>query len=180
MYMSTSLAHYQLPLFGLGASSSATEIGTDQRSVFLRPITAVGEATELPPSQIVEAADKKTAPMAFEQWLNTVMIYRNAAMRSETAQQQAEADQTGGTDSGSASSQEDSVSGAESGTGSGETAGTDGSSSAGGADNGSDPVAGSGGEVGAGDGSETGGPTGTETGSEDGSDGGGLLGLLFG
>lgn len=90
MISNSSLGHFQLPLFGLQANASATDIGADQRSVFLRPITAVGETTELPAAEVVQPGEKKTAPMAFDKWMDTVLIYRNAALRNEA--RQAEAD----------------------------------------------------------------------------------------
>jgi len=89
MITNSSLGHFQLPLFGLQANASATDIGADQRSVFLRPITAVGETTELPAAEVVQPGEKKTAPMAFDKWMDTVLIYRNAALRSEARQAEA-------------------------------------------------------------------------------------------
>jgi hypothetical protein len=90
MITNSSLGHFQLPLFGLQANASATDIGADQRSVFLRPITAGGETTELPAAEVVQPGEKKTAPMAFDKWMDTVLIYRNAALRNEA--RKAEAD----------------------------------------------------------------------------------------
>lgn len=78
MFMNTSLAHYQLPLFGLNSPALSTEIGANQRSVFLQPITAAGDtATESWPATI-EVKPKDSVPQEYRNWLARITTYREA------------------------------------------------------------------------------------------------------
>ncbi|MFN3274312.1 MAG: hypothetical protein ACK41U_06535 [Paracoccus sp. (in: a-proteobacteria)] len=79
MFMTTTLAHYQLPVFGTGSTALQTEIGADQRSLLLRPITSGAERTELPPGFTVQASEKLTTPMEFKQWMKVLFDYEASA-----------------------------------------------------------------------------------------------------
>lgn len=78
MFMNTSLAHYQLPLFGLNSMALSTEIGASQRSIFLQPITAAGETpTESWPITVeVQQSDKVS--QEYRNWLARVTDYQEA------------------------------------------------------------------------------------------------------
>ncbi len=79
MFMTTTLAHYQLPIFGIGSSALETRIGADQRTVWMRPITAGASQTELLPTSTVQSAERVTPPMAYSQWLKLLSDYETGA-----------------------------------------------------------------------------------------------------
>lgn len=79
MFLNTSLAHYQLPLFGLNSMSLATEIGADQRSIFLRPITAAGEQPSESWPVTVEVKKTDTVPQEYRNWLARITNYQQAS-----------------------------------------------------------------------------------------------------
>lgn len=89
MFMSTTLAHYQLPLFGVVSSALLTEIGADQRSVFMRPITTDGFKTELPQAMVVPGVEKASVPLEFTQWLKSIQEYQAKAELGKRAEAQA-------------------------------------------------------------------------------------------
>lgn len=160
MYMSTSLAHYQLPLFGVNVPALATEIGADQRSILLQPISAAGvTATESWPSTIdVKSTD--LVPLEYRNWLAQLTDYQEATGTSSSG------DETG-------SGSEAAASGGTEATGSSTEAGGE-----------PEPAPDAAQNDGADDGSEPADPPGDgdtsgEAGSG-GSGGGGLLGMLFG
>lgn len=86
MFMNTSLAHYQLPLFGLNSMSLATEIGADQRSIFLRPITSAGEKASETWPITVEVKQSNMVPEEYRNWLARVTNYQRASGGSATPQ----------------------------------------------------------------------------------------------
>ena len=87
MFMTTTLGHYQLPLFGISSSALQTEIGADQRSLFLRPITSAGSMTELAGAEVVAGVEKVTPPMEFRKWMEALYRYENGAQKSGDADQ---------------------------------------------------------------------------------------------
>lgn len=91
MFMTTTLAHYQLPLFGVTSSALQTEIGADQRSLFLRPITAVGSMTELAGAKVVSGVEKPIPPMEFRTWVDSLQRYEKGAQKSGDGSKPAEA-----------------------------------------------------------------------------------------
>ncbi|WP_394225212.1 hypothetical protein [Paracoccus marcusii] len=84
MFMTTTLAHYQLPIFGIGSSALETRIGADQRTVWMRPITAGASQTELLPASTVQSAEHVTPPMAYAQWLKMLWAYEDGAKAAQT------------------------------------------------------------------------------------------------
>lgn len=79
MFMTTTLAHYQLPVSGMAATALQTEIGADHRSLLMRPVTSGAERTELPPAFTVQATEKLTTPMEFRQWMKVLFDYEASA-----------------------------------------------------------------------------------------------------
>jgi hypothetical protein len=84
MFMTTTLAHYQLPIFGIGSSALETRIGADQRTVWMRPITAGASQTELLPASTVQSAERVTPPIAYAQWLKMLWAYEDGAKAAQT------------------------------------------------------------------------------------------------
>lgn len=107
MFMTTTLAHYQLPLFGAASSALQTEIGADQRSLFLRPITSVGSMTELAGAEVVPGVEKTTPPMEFRKWMESLKRYEDGAQKSGEGANPAEADPAAIPAAGSAGAQDD-------------------------------------------------------------------------
>lgn len=83
MFMTTSLGQYQLTLFGTTSTAPATGIGADDRSVFLRPITAAGEAASETSPNTVEVqpatVEAQTEEPGYGDWLTRLAEYRGAA-----------------------------------------------------------------------------------------------------
>lgn len=79
MFMTTTLAHYQLPVFGTASTALQTQIGADQRSLLLRPVTSGAARTELPAAITVQASEKLTTPMEFRQWMKVLFDYEASA-----------------------------------------------------------------------------------------------------
>ncbi|MFN3526380.1 MAG: hypothetical protein ACK4YU_09845 [Paracoccus sp. (in: a-proteobacteria)] len=91
MFMTTTLAHYQLPVFGTGSTALQTEIGADQRSLLLRPVTQGAERTELPTANTVQASEKLTTPMEFKQWMKVLLNYEATANARTSAEAEPQA-----------------------------------------------------------------------------------------
>lgn len=87
MFMTTTLAHYQLPVFGVASTALNTEIGADQRSLLMRPVTPGAVQTELPPSVTIQSVEKVTPPMEFKQWLKALTDYTASANRATESTQ---------------------------------------------------------------------------------------------
>ena len=76
MFTTTSLGQYQLTLFGVTSTTAATEIGANQQSLFLRPITASGAAAnETSP----KAAEVQPEAPSYDDWYSRMAEYRSAA-----------------------------------------------------------------------------------------------------
>lgn len=86
MFMTTTLAHYQLPIFGNSSTALQTTIGADQRALWLRPVTPGAAMTERPPATTVQAAERVTPPMAYKQWLKLLSAYEDQAKAEPVAQ----------------------------------------------------------------------------------------------
>lgn len=155
MFMNTSLAHYQLPLFGLTTPTLATEIGADQRSVFLRPITAAGAQPTTSWPATVAVQDTDLVPKEYRNWLAQVTNYKDA---------------TGGSASSSTPTDDDTAEGGEA-----EAAADSGASSDTGGAGGTQAAAGNGGT----NNSQNGTSSSANSGSGNGSSGG-LVGWLLG
>lgn len=85
MLVNTSLAHYQLPLFGLQGPSSIVDIGSDQRSVFLQPITTAGQLRPDSWPATVEIDKVELPPQEYRSWLSKLSAFQEAASRSSAA-----------------------------------------------------------------------------------------------
>ncbi len=86
MFMHTSLAQHQLALFGVKIPALATEIGADQRSIFLRPISAPGETqTGLPPNSVILDRVAGTGT-DYGAWSARTKAYHDAAEAGSTSQ----------------------------------------------------------------------------------------------
>ena len=84
MFMTTTLAHYQVPIFGIGSSALETRIGADQRAVWMRPISSGAAQTEMLPAMTVRSAERVTPPLAYFQWLKMLSDYETQARRTQT------------------------------------------------------------------------------------------------
>ncbi|MGP9805786.1 hypothetical protein [Paracoccus sp. NSM] len=107
MFMTTTLAHYQFPLFGAASSALQTEIGADQRSLFLRPITSVGSMTELAGAEVVPGVEKTTPPMEFRKWMESLQRYEDGARKPADWHQPADAATAATPADGQADAQDD-------------------------------------------------------------------------
>lgn len=74
MFTTTSLGQHQLSLFGISPTASATESGENQRSLFLQPITAAGDAIASD-----DDTPKTTTPLKYSDWLAQTTGYSKAA-----------------------------------------------------------------------------------------------------
>lgn len=83
MFMTTTLAHYQLPLFGIASPALQTEIGADQRSLFLRPITAIGSLAEPAGAKVISGPQESIPAAEFRTWLESLQRYENSARKSD-------------------------------------------------------------------------------------------------
>lgn len=84
MFMTTTLAHYQVPIFGIGSSALETRIGADQRAVWMRPISSGAAQTEMLPAMTVRSAERVTPPLAYFQWLKMLSDYETQARRTQS------------------------------------------------------------------------------------------------
>ncbi|MBA49196.1 MAG: hypothetical protein ABGW82_06395 [Paracoccus sp. (in: a-proteobacteria)] len=76
MFTTTPIGRYQLSLLAASSGAPAAQIGSNQLSLFLRPITTAGEtAIESVPDK-VEVQPEKTG---FSEWLARANEYRGAA-----------------------------------------------------------------------------------------------------
>ncbi|MBW7057437.1 hypothetical protein KY389_12165 [Paracoccus bogoriensis] len=89
--MTTTLAHYQLPLFGIASPALQTEIGADQRSLFLRPITAIGSLAEPAGAKVISDPQESIPAAEFRTWLKSLQRYENSARKSDDGSKPAEA-----------------------------------------------------------------------------------------
>lgn len=79
MYMQTTLTNYHLPLLGRTTAATATEFGTDTRSIFVRPITAAGDVIALPGAKNLNIKAERSDYQSFDRWLMDMQAYRYAA-----------------------------------------------------------------------------------------------------
>lgn len=162
--MNISLAHYQLPLFGLSTTSLATEIGADQRSIFLRPITAAGELPSESWPATVEVQETNLVPKEYRRWLAQITNYQEAT--GGTAE-------SGETEAAGSESETDAAGSAETG---GEATTAPDASSEGSAEAGNNGGTSNGGT----NNSQNGTSSSANSGTGNGNGSGGLLGLLLG
>lgn len=92
MFMNTSLAQYQLPLFGVGTPSLATEIGADHRSIFVQPITAAGVVASESWPATVEVQNSDLVSREYRSWLARVTDYQSATGESSAGEQASASD----------------------------------------------------------------------------------------
>lgn len=178
MFMNTSLAQYQLPLFGLNSPAVGTEIGADQRSVFLRPITAAGEPASSNWPATIQSKPADAAMQEYRNWLARVTDYEEATGQPGSSPETAPAEGSGGETAisppaGNGTGQAE--------AGAGEPAIEPGDNGAPGGSQTGQTEAGAGGSE-PGNGAAPGGGGGSQTGGtgNGGSGSGGLLGWLFG
>ena len=79
MFMTTTLAHYQVPIFGIGSSALETRIGADQRAIWMRPISSGATQTEMLPALTVQSPERVPPPLAYFQWLKMLSDYESQA-----------------------------------------------------------------------------------------------------
>lgn len=82
MFMSSTFTSLHLPSLGLATAAVATELGTNPRTLLVKPVTQPGEA-ELPggaKSVIITVPETKT----FRQWKQQLRAYRRAASEGLT------------------------------------------------------------------------------------------------
>ena len=79
MFMSTNVSTYYLPLYGAQINALGTEIGADHRSIFVRPITAIGENTVAADPGTAETTAMSDDYERFDNWLASYSAYRRAA-----------------------------------------------------------------------------------------------------
>lgn len=83
MFMSTNVSTYYLPLYGAQINALGTEIGADHRSIFVRPITAIGENTVAADPGTAETTAVPDDYERFDNWLASYSAYRRAAAGSD-------------------------------------------------------------------------------------------------
>ncbi|MFV0387009.1 hypothetical protein [Paracoccus sp. (in: a-proteobacteria)] len=79
MYMDNTITSYYLPLYGVTMPATATELGANTRSVFVRPITAIGDMVVQADAQRIDIDPALLDYDRFNEWLASYHAYRNAA-----------------------------------------------------------------------------------------------------
>lgn len=92
MFMNSNLSTYHISLFGGRTNAISTEIGGDQRSLFLRPITAAGETSTYDASTYAVRTDVKRLPPDYSSWRKSIDGYNEAAAQSKTSDSSAKSD----------------------------------------------------------------------------------------
>lgn len=91
MFMTTTLAHYQLPVTQVAPVAPTGEAAGSGRSVLDRPVAVMTPKTELPATQIVSKPEKTTLPFEFRQWLERLQGYEKGAEQANAAKSASEA-----------------------------------------------------------------------------------------
>lgn len=85
MFMNSNLTLQHLSLFGGMTNAISTEIGGDQRSIFVQPITAAGETKGIEASDYAAVTPAVKLPAAYDDWLQSTRDYSDAASQSDSA-----------------------------------------------------------------------------------------------
>ncbi|MDB6180147.1 hypothetical protein [Paracoccus fistulariae] len=123
MFMNSNLSTYHISLFGGRTNAISTEIGGDQRSLFLRPITAAGETSTYDASTYAVRTDVKRLPPDYSSWRKSIDGYNEAAAQSKTSDSSAKSD--GGGNAAAVAVLEDATAGLPVTAPAGDTAGVD-------------------------------------------------------
>lgn len=91
MFMTTTLAHYQLPVLQTAPVGPTGEAAANSRSALDRPVAVMTPKTEMLATQVVNKPEKTTLPFEFRQWLQRLQGYEKVAEQATVLKSASEA-----------------------------------------------------------------------------------------